>query len=44
MKHPKRPRDPTQLGKLMIDTASGEVEDKAPAPDRSASEFAGKVD
>lgn len=25
-----RPRDPAQLAKLMIDIASGEVEDKAP--------------
>jgi hypothetical protein len=29
-KHPKRPRDPAQLTKLMIDIASGEVEDRAP--------------
>jgi hypothetical protein len=28
----KRPRDPAQLAKLMIDIASGEVEDRAPAP------------
>lgn len=28
----KRPRDPAQLAKLMIDIASGEVEDKAPEP------------
>ena len=27
-KRPKRPRDPAQLAKLMIDIASGEVEDK----------------
>ena len=26
----KRPRDPAQLAKLMIDIASGEVEDRAP--------------
>jgi hypothetical protein len=26
-KRPKRPRDPAQLAKLMIDIASGEVED-----------------
>lgn len=26
----KRPRDPAQLAKLMIDIASGEVEDKPP--------------
>jgi hypothetical protein len=31
----KRPRDPAQLAKLMIDIASGEVEDREPesAPD-----------
>jgi hypothetical protein len=28
----KRPRDPAQLAKLMIDIASGEVEDRAPSP------------
>jgi hypothetical protein len=27
-KHPKRPRDPAQLAKLMIDIASGEVDDR----------------
>jgi hypothetical protein len=27
---PKRPRDPAQLAKLMIDIASGEVEDREP--------------
>ena len=29
-KCPKRPRDPAQLAKLMIDIASGEVEDREP--------------
>jgi len=29
-KRPKRPRDPAQLAKLMIDIASGEVEDRDP--------------
>jgi len=29
----KRPRDPAQLAKLMIDIASGEVEDRAPTPE-----------
>ena len=39
VKRPKRPRDPAQLAKLMIDIASGEVEDQKPR--RSpASEFA----
>jgi hypothetical protein len=28
----KRPRDPAQLAKLMIDIASGEVEDREPPP------------
>jgi len=29
----KRPRDPAQLAKLMIDIASGEVEDRDPTPE-----------
>ena len=29
----KRPRDPAQLAKLMIDIASGEVEDRHPTPE-----------
>jgi hypothetical protein len=28
----KRPRDPAQLAKLMIDIASGEIEDGPPTP------------
>ena len=28
----KRPRDPAQLAKLMIDIASGKVEDREPEP------------
>jgi hypothetical protein len=32
-KRPKRPRDPAQLAKLMIDIASGEVEDREPTPE-----------
>lgn len=31
LKHPKRPRDPSQLAKLMVDIASGESADEAPA-------------
>jgi len=31
----KRPRDPAQLAKLMIDIASGDVEDRARPPDDS---------
>ena len=30
MKHPKRPRDPSQLGKLIIDIATGQASDPAP--------------
>jgi hypothetical protein len=29
----KRPRDPAQLAKLMIDIASGEIEDREPTPE-----------
>jgi len=29
----KRPRDPAQLAKLMIDIASGDVEDRVPTPE-----------
>lgn len=29
----KRPRDPAQLAKLMIDIAAGEVEDRPPTPE-----------
>lgn len=32
MNRPKRPRDPAQLAKLMVDIATGEVEDRAPTP------------
>lgn len=29
-KHPKRPRDPAQLAKLIVDIATGEVEERNP--------------
>lgn len=32
----KRPRDPNQLGKLIVDLATGEAEDKPPPPDSTA--------
>jgi len=32
-KKPKRPRDPAQLAKLMIDIATGAVEDRKPTPE-----------
>jgi hypothetical protein len=32
---PKRPRDPNQLAKLMVDIATGEVAEPAPSPEKS---------
>ena len=32
-KKPKRPRDPAQLAKLMVDIATGEVEDREMTPE-----------
>jgi hypothetical protein len=32
-KHPKRPRDSNQAAKLVIDIASGDVEDREPTPE-----------
>jgi hypothetical protein len=32
-KHRKRPRDPNQLGKLVVDIAVGEIEDRPPTPE-----------
>lgn len=32
-KQPKRPRDPNQLAKLMVDIASGDIQDKMQALD-----------
>jgi hypothetical protein len=32
-KHPKRPRDPAQLAKLIVDIATGQVEDREPTPE-----------
>lgn len=31
--HRKRPRDPAQLAKLIVDIATGEVEDREPTPE-----------
>lgn len=33
-KHPRRPRDPSQLAKLMIDIASGEASDEPPSNEK----------
>jgi hypothetical protein len=31
---PKRPRDPNQLGKFIVDVATGEVDDREPPTDK----------
>ena len=31
--HRKRPRDPSQLAKLIFDIAAGEIEDRPPTPE-----------
>lgn len=33
-KHPKRPRDPSQLAKLVVDIATGNVQDAPQASDK----------
>ena len=33
MTHRKRPRDPSQLAKMIVDIAAGEIEDRAPTPE-----------
>ncbi len=40
MKYPKRPRDPNQLGKLIVDLATGAVTEEKPEPPTPAQEFA----
>jgi hypothetical protein len=39
-KHPKRPRDPNQLGKLIVDLATGQRAEDKPEPMTPAQEFA----
>ncbi len=39
-KRPKRPRDPAQLAKLIIDIASGEVEDREQSPEEHGKDAA----
>lgn len=36
MNKPKRPRDPNQLAKLIVDIATAEVGVEAPAPEKTA--------
>jgi len=40
IKRPKRPRDPNQLGKLIVDLSVGEMKETLPTPDSPATEFA----
>jgi hypothetical protein len=39
-KHPKRPRDPNQLGKLIVDLSVGEAKEPDVVKDSPAIEFA----
>jgi hypothetical protein len=32
-KHRKRPRDPNQLAKLVVEIATGQIEDRPPTPE-----------
>ena len=41
-KRPKRPRDPNQLGKLIVDLSTGEASDPPPVIDSPASQLARK--
>jgi hypothetical protein len=39
-KQPKRPRDPNQLGKLIVDLATGAAHEDKPEPPTPAQDFA----
>ena len=39
-KHPRRPRDPNLLGKLIVELSTGQATELAPPPDSPATEFA----
>jgi hypothetical protein len=39
-RRPQRPRDPNQLGKLIVDLSTGEVTESAPPTSTPASDFA----
>ncbi len=41
-RRPQRPRDPNQLGKLIVDLSVGELTEVAPTADNPATEFARK--
>jgi hypothetical protein len=40
--HPKRPRDPAQLAKLIVDIATGQAEEAAPKLTEPGKEYAQK--
>lgn len=40
VKRPKRPRDPNQLGKLIVDISVGAASEAEPAPGSPAAQFA----
>ncbi len=40
MKYPKRPRDPNQLAKLVVDIATGEVDDRELTPEEQGKDAA----
>ncbi len=39
-RRPQRPRDPSQLGKLIVDLSVGAVAEETPEPETPATEFA----
>lgn len=39
-KLPKRPRDPAQLAKFIVDVATGQVEDREPTPEEQGKDSA----
>ena len=39
----KRPRDPNQLAKLIVDIATGQVEDREPTPEEGKNVALGKL-
>jgi hypothetical protein len=39
----KRPRDPAQLAKLIVDIATGEIEDREPTPEERGKDAAASV-
>lgn len=41
--HPKRPRDPNQLAKLIADIATGDAQDKPPAEKAEGQVKGGKI-